>query len=532
MPNFQTVLGLLAAVAALTWLAQRLKIEYPIVLVLGGLILGFIPGVPTIAMQPNVVFLLFLPPLLYYEAYNSSLRDFRANLSPITLYAVFLVIVTIGAVAWAAHALVPGMAWGTAVVLGGIVGPTDETAAIAIASRLRVPRRLITLIKAESLFNDATSLVIYNVALGAVVAGSFSLLVGLGQLFLDAIGGVAVGLAVGWLLTAIRRRIGDPVIQNTASLLSGYAAYLPADALHFSGVLSAITAGIYLGRRGYSFTSAESRIQNQGMREINLFLINGILFILVGLQLHAILGGLAGAYSGVTLAWLAIAVVLVVVVVRIAWIFATAYIPWLFSRRLRDGRRTPPWQQVAILSWTGLRGGVSLAAALAVPLTVASGMAFPQRPLILYLTVAVILATLVVQGLTLPMLIRAFGLNSDGTELREETLARLRATRAAYGRLQELAKEPWADRKIVEDIRGHLKATYAHHKGQNDIGITKGDDDDASTFGRIQRELNDAQSREIVRLRDEGAINDAVMNKIQRELDLDDVRRAASRRTD
>jgi Na+/H+ antiporter len=526
MSTIEIFLGLLAVVAALTWLAQRLKIQYPIVLVIGGLLIGFIPGVPAIELQPDVVFLLFLPPLLYYEAYNSSLRDFRANLRPITQYAVVLVVITIGIVAYTAHALVQGMSWGTAVVLGAILGPTDETAAIAVASQLRVPRRLITLIKAESLFNDATSLVIYKVALGAVVAGTFSVMLGIGELFIDAIGGVAVGLAMGWLLTVIRRRIEDPLIQNTVSLLSGYAAYLPADALHLSGVLSAITAGIYLGRRGHSFTSAESRIQNQGMREINLFLINGILFILVGLQLHPIMGGLAGTYSSPMLAGLALTIILVVVLVRIAWVFATVYVPWMLRRRAPGRDRAPKWQEVAILSWTGLRGGVSLAAALAIPLTVASAMPFPQRSLILFLTVAVIVATLVVQGLTLPLLIRAFGLGSDGAELREETLARLRATRAAYGRLQKLANEPWADRAVVEDMRSHLKAAYKHHQAGREVGAPPADDDKTAVYMRIRRELNDAQSNEIVRLRNEDAINDAVMNKIQRELDLEDVRYA------
>jgi monovalent cation/hydrogen antiporter len=528
MPTIEIFLGLLAVIAALAWLAQRLKIQYPVVLVIGGLLIGFVPGVPAIQLQPDVVFLLFLPPLLYYEAYNSSLRDFRANLRPITLYAVVLVLITIGVVAYTAHALVQGMSWGTAVVLGAILGPTDETAAIAVASQLRVPRRLITLIKAESLFNDATSLVIYKVALGAVVAGTFSVALGIGELFIDAIGGVAVGLAMGWLLTLIRRRIDDPLIQNTVSLLSGYAAYLPADAMHLSGVLSAITAGIYLGRRGHSFTSAESRIQNQGMREINLFLINGVLFILVGLQLHPIMVGLAGAYSYPMLAGLALAIILVVVFVRIAWVFATAYLPRILRRQTPGRERAPKWQEVAILSWTGLRGGVSLAAALAIPLTVASAAPFPQRPLILFLTVAVIVATLVVQGLTLPLLIRAFGLGSDGAEQREETLARLRATRAAYGRLQKLANEPWADRHVVDDIRRHLKAAYKHHQAGQEGGRPPTDDDKAVVYDRIRRELNDAQSSEIIRLRNEDAINDAVMNKIQRELDLEDVRYAPS----
>lgn len=527
MSQIQTFLALLAAIAALAWLAQRIKVEYPILLVIGGLIIGFIPGLPQVALRPDVVFLLFLPPLLYYEAYNSSLRDFRANLRPITLYAVFLVVATIGAVAWAARAVIPGMSWGAAVVLGAIVGPTDETAAIAIASRLHVPRKLITLIKAESLFNDATSLVIYQVALAAVVAGTFSVAMGIWQLFLDAIGGVVVGLAVGWLLTVIRRRVDDPLIQNTLSLLSGYAAYLPADALHLSGVLSAITAGIYLGRQGYTFTTAESRIQNSGMREITLFLINGILFILVGLQLHPILAGLSGSTAPTTLTWWAVAISFVVIFVRIGWILATVYLPLTFSL---SGKRkaSMPWQHAAVVSWTGLRGGISLAAALAVPLTIGSGAPFPNRPLILFLTFAVILATLVIQGLTLPSLIRALGVGSDGSAEREETLARLKATRAAYDRLKNLAKEPWVDRAVVDDLRGHLKATYAHQSGRQQRSLTPEDESRASAVARIRQELTAAQSREIVRLRDEGAIHDAVMHKIQRELDLEDLRNVSS----
>lgn len=272
MSPIETLFGLLAAVAALTWLAQRLKIEYPILLVVGGLILGFIPGLPRIELRPDVVFLLFLPPLLYYEAFNSSIRDFRASLRLITLNAVFLVIATVVVVAYIAHALIPGLPWAVAVVFGAIVGPTDETAAIAIASRLHVPRRLITLIKAESLFNDATSLVIFNVALVAAVTGTFSWALGAWQLFMDAVGGVAIGLAVGWLISIIRRCTDEPLLDNTVSLLSGYAAYYPADALHLSGVLAAITAGLYLGRRSYTFTSPTSRVQITAVRDMTLFL--------------------------------------------------------------------------------------------------------------------------------------------------------------------------------------------------------------------------------------------------------------------
>lgn len=522
MSPIEILIGLLAAVAVLTWLAERINVEYPILLVIGGLLLGFIPGLPTLQMQPDVVFLLFLPPLLYYEAFNSSIRDFRANLRLITLNAVFLVIVTIGAVAFVAHALMPQLPWAVAVVLGAIVGPTDETAAIAIASRLRVPRRLVTLIKAESLFNDATSLVIYSVALVAAVTGTFSWAMGITQLFFDAVGGAAIGYVVGWLISLIRRRVDDVLLQNTISLLCGYAAYYPADALHLSGVLAAITAGLYLGRRVDTITTPGSRVQIGAMRDITLYLINGLLFILVGLQLHPILSALSGAPL-TEIVVVALAVSLTVIVVRILWLFPAVFLPGMLSPRIRAAEGKPSWRNVAVGSWTGLRGGVSLAAALAVPLTVASGAPFPQRPLILFVTFAVIFATLVVQGLTLPLLIKALKITSE-TGDREEALARVKASRAAYATLNRLAKEPWADQTIVRDLREHLRQALAHHKALQDDALTPQQAEAEKAAARIRRELNDAQSREILRLHDEGAINTATMTKIQRELDLEAVR--------
>ncbi len=523
MSPIETLFGLLVVVAALTWLAQRINVEYPILLVLGGLILGFIPGLPRIQLDPNVVFLLFLPPLLYYEAFNSSIRDFRPLLRLITLNAVFLVIVTIAAVAFVAHALIPGLPWPAAVVLGAIVGPTDETAAIAIVSRLRVPRRLVILIKAESLFNDATSLVIFNVALVAAVTGAFSWASGMWQLLIDAAGGVAIGLAVGWVVGLIRRHVDDLLLQNTISLLSGYAAYFPADALHLSGVLAAITAGLYLGRQTYSITSASSRVQITAMREITLFLINGLLFILVGLQLRPILVGLSGAETPESLIAMAAAVSLTVIIVRILWALPAAYLPAALSPKIRAAEGKPSWKNVSVVAWTGLRGGISLAAALAVPLTIANGTPFPHRDLILFLTFAVILATLVGQGLTLPVLIRLLGITPESPE-REEALARLKATRAARTALEKLSPQPWADSDVVRDVREHLKKAAAHHRATRDRTLTSGQTKSATAARRIRHELNEAQSREIVRLRDEGAINDATVRKIQRELDLEAVR--------
>ncbi|HET9344019.1 MAG TPA: Na+/H+ antiporter [Candidatus Eremiobacteraceae bacterium] len=520
MAQIEMLFGLLAAVAALTWLAQRVNVEYPIFLVLGGLVLGFIPGLPQVALQPNVVFLVFLPPLLYYEAFASSLRDFRAILQLIILNAVFLVIVTIAAVAVVSHALVPGITWAGAVVFGAIVGPTDETAALAVASRLRVPRRLITAIKAESLFNDATSLVIFNLALVASVSGTFSWASGLFQLIADGAGGVVIGLAVGWIFSLIRRNLDDLMLQNTVSLLTGYAAYFPADALHFSGVLAALTAGLYLGRQGAVITSAESRVQIVAMRDITLFMINGILFLLVGLQLNPILAGM-GITAAISLALAAIAVSVTVIVVRIVWILSTHFLPRLLSRTGKVDRITS-FKYALVVAWTGLRGGISLAAALAVPLTVALGAAFPARSAIVLLTFAVILATLVGQGLTLNGFIKSLGITAETTS-REESLARLKVARAARDTLAQLAKETWADADAVQDARTHLEHAITHYK---DVGEAPTPElrKQAEAYRRIQAALSDAQMREVLRLYDEGAIAPSIMRKLQRELDLEELR--------
>jgi NhaP-type Na+/H+ or K+/H+ antiporter len=321
----------------------------------------------------------------------------------------------------------------------------------------------------------------------------------------------------------IRRHVDDPLLQNTISLLSGYAAYYPADALHLSGVLSAIAAGLFLGRQTYSITSASSRVQITAMREITLFLINGLLFILVGLQLRPILVGLSGAESPGALIAMAAAVSLTVILVRLLWAFPAAYLPAALSPKIRAAEGRPSWRNVLVVAWTGLRGGISLAAALAVPLTIANGAPFPHRDLILFLTFSVILATLVGQGLTLPVLIRKLGLTAESPE-REEALARLRATRAARDALERLAVQPWADPEIVRDVREHLRKAAAHHRATRDQTLTSEQTRSAATAQRIRHELNEAQSREIVRLRDEGAINDETVRKIQRELDLEAVR--------
>jgi monovalent cation/hydrogen antiporter len=411
------LLVLMVAVGGLSVLAGAVRVPYPIVLVLGGLVLGFVPGLPSAELPPELVLVLFLPPLLYQAAFFSSPRDLRADARAITLLAVGLVLVTICAVATVAQALVRGLPWAAAFALGAIVSPTDPLAATAIARRLGVPRRLVTVLEGESLVNDATALVAYRLAVAAVVAGSFTLWEAGLRFVGGAVGGVAIGLVVGWLFAEARRRIEDPVVEIVLSVVTGYAAYLPADRLGVSGVLAAVTAGLYVGWRAPELASPSTRLLGFSFWEVLVYLLNAVLFVLVGLQLHPILTGVSGS-SAVVLVGQAALVAAVVIVVRVAWGFTVPYLVRVLDRRPGQRARRGGPRERLVVGWSGMRGAVSLAAALALPED------FPQRNLIIFVTFGVILATLVLQGLSLPWLIRRLGLHRDDSE--EELRGRLR----------------------------------------------------------------------------------------------------------
>src|SRR3954452_7995235 len=326
------ITGLLVAVAGLSALARRLSIPYPIVLVVGGALLGFVPGLPEVKLDPDVVLVVFLPPLLYGSSIYANFNDFRANLRGLTLNAIALVLVTMCAVAWAAHALVPGLPWEAAFVLGAIVSPTDPLAAATVMRRLDVPRRMVSAIEGEGLFNDATALVAYRVGVAAVVEGSFSLVHAGLEFVLGAAGGVAIGIAVGWIVAEIRKRTTDAQVSVTISLLTGYAAFVPADAIGASGILATVTAGIYMGIRGPRILSARTRLQGYFVWDILDFVINAILFVLIGLQLRAVSDGLSGESAG-SLVGYALAVTAVVVGTRLVWFFTTPYLIRMLDRR-------------------------------------------------------------------------------------------------------------------------------------------------------------------------------------------------------
>jgi Na+/H+ antiporter len=508
------LLALLVAVGAMLVSAFALEVPLPILLVCGGLLLGFVPGLPHLTLPPDIILVAILPPLLYSAAFFTGLRDLRANLRPISLLAFGLVGATMCGVALAAHA-VTGLSWAAAFTLGAVVSPTDALASSEIARRIGAPRRIVAIIEGESLVNDGMALVLYKTAVAAAVTGAFSLWHASYHLLLDVVGGIAVGLAVGFAVREIRRRIDDPPTEVAIALLSGYLAYLPAAAAGVSGVLAAVTIGVFMGWYTPELTTVETRLSGNAFWEILVFLVNALLFALVGLQLHAIVDRL-DVTPGLILDALAVAGA--VVAVRLVGVPAITYVPRLLFRGVRERDPYPPWQAPAVIAWAGIRGGVSLAAALALPRNL------PGRDLIIFFTFAVILVTLVGQGLTLRGLIRLLGVEDDGGAEREDAKARVRAAEAALERLEELAGEDWVRSDTVTRLRGQYgfraDRFRARYHGFDGDGV----EERSGAYQRLRRELLEAERRAVVALRNSGVITEEVMNRVQRDIDLEDSR--------
>jgi Na+/H+ antiporter len=523
--NFEIFIGaLFVSVAGLNALARWLSVPYPIPLVLGGLVLGLLPGIPEIELDPDLVLLIFLPPLLYAAAFFSDLRALRADLRAISLLSIGLVLATLGAVAVLGHTVI-GLSWPMAFALGAIVSPTDPVAATAILRRLGAPRRLVNVIEGESLVNDATALVAYRVAVAAAVGGSFSALDAGAEFVGAALGGIAVGLAVGYVVAELRRRLDDAPSELTISLLTAYAAFIPAHELGLSGVLAAVTTGIYLGWRAPELASPQTRLQGFAVWEILVFLLNATLFILIGLQLPVIVDGLEGRGAGELIGYSAL-VCAAVIGVRFVWLFTVPYLIRALDRRPQQRQRRVGPRERIVSSWAGMRGAVSLAAALALPLETDAGAPLPDRGLIQFITFALILTTLLGQGLTLPALIRRLGVREDGVEEEaEEIRARLAASRAALERLDELETEEWIRDETIERVRGMYRFRQRRFK----VRAGKMDDEDgiedrSLAYQRLMHELYIVQRRAVVELRNGGTISNDVMHRIERELDLEESR--------
>jgi Na+/H+ antiporter len=515
------IFGLLLGVAGLAVLARVVGVPYPITLVLGGSVIGFIPGVPSVELEPELVLLIFLPPLLYGAAFFTSLRDLRRNARPIALLAIPLVGVTMVAVAVVAHEVI-GLGWGESFVLGAIVSPTDAVAPAEIMRRIGAPRRLLTVVEGENLTNDWTALVLYRFAVAAVVTGSFSLVEATGKFVLTGVGGVAIGLAAGWVIREVRSRIDDPPTEITISILSGYAAYLPAEELGASGVIAAVTVGIYMGWHTPQLTTPVMRIQGISVWEILTFLLNAVLFLLVGLQLPRVMEDITGYSAGELIFW-GLLISAVVILVRLLWGFTVTYLIRAIDRRAVQRTRRVSARERLVVGWAGMRGSVSLAAALALPLETDAGAAFPARDLIILLAYAVILVTLVGQGLTLGPLIERLGITDDGSEEREEVMARIRLAEAALARVEELNGADWARPDTLERVRGMYDYRRRRFAARED-GDGDHFEERTGAYQRVMHELLDAQREELIALRNRGDISDEVRRRVERELDLEESR--------
>ena len=516
------ILVLLVALPGLNVIARQLDVPYPILLVLGGLVLGLLPGLPDPELEPDLVLVIFLPPLLYVAAFFADLNALRADLRAISLLSFGLVLLTAVLVAVVAR-LTLDIPWAAAFALGGILAPTDPIAATAIMRRLGAPRRLVNITEGESLINDGTALVIYRAAVAAAIGGSFSLWGASAEVVLGIAGGIAVGIAVGWLVAEVRARIADVPTEVTISLFTGYAAYLPAEQLHVSGVLAAVTAGIVLGFRSPRISTAQMRLQGYATWELVQFLLNGVLFVLIGLQLPHILDGIEGRTTAELIAY-GLGFSAVVIGARFLWLFTMPYVVRALDRRPAQQQRRVGWQTRVIGAWSGMRGGVSLAAALALPLETDAGAPFPERDLIIFIAFCVILISLVVQGLTLPPLIRQLGVHDDGGDEEEELRARLTAAKAALGEIDRIEEEGAVREFTVERMRGlyeYRKRRFAARAGKVE---DDGYEDRSQAYQAAVRRVLDAQRAAIVDLRNRGEISNEVMHRVERELDLEDSR--------
>jgi CPA1 family monovalent cation:H+ antiporter len=518
--SLQTVLLLAGALLLFISLARRLPVPNPVLLVLGGLALGLVPGAPRPRLDPDLVFLVFLPPILWGAAYFTSLRDFRANARPIALLAIGLVLATTAVVAVVAHAIVPGLGWAGAVALGAIVSPPDAVAATAVVRKLGVPRRVVTILEGESLVNDATALVLYRGALVAMVAGTFAPLDAVDTFFFAATAGVVIGIGIGAIALGALQVGPDPLVQTAVTLLAPYVAWTLGERAHASPVLACVAGGLVL-RQGLSLRVTPSmRLQSRAVWDFLLFALNGMLFLLIGLQLPSLVEDVAHDQLPRMIAY-GLVVSAAAIATRLAWVPFITWLPRKLSPALRARDPMPARSAIFLIAWTGLRGAVSLAAALALPMATADGAPLPFRSELILITFVVIFCTLVIQGASLAPLVRRLPLPAEDIQDREELLARTTATRAALARLDALAGEAWTNATVLGEQRTFYQQRLAR-QGSNGEGPSSLLSDRA--VQRTRYETLVAERVALVALRDDGAISDEVLVELESELDLEAAR--------
>jgi CPA1 family monovalent cation:H+ antiporter len=523
MHGFEVLLALIVVAAALAPLAEKLDVPLPVVQVVGGAVLAAVPFLRDFELNPEVAFTIFVPPMLYWSALRTSPRDLKRNARSIGMLAVWLVLVTLATVAVVAHALIPGMGWAAAFVLGAVVSPPDAAVAMALAHRLGIPRRLVTVLEGETLLNDSTAFVSYNLAVAAVLTGAFSLQGAVLQFGWAVIGGVLFGLLTAALVVFLRLRIHHTEVENTISLMTPFTAFLPAEAFHASGVLAVLTTGLVLSRFAPRIVSARTRVQAAGMWGILTFVLEGLVFMLIGLNLGAITIEQLHKFEP-SLLVRTLVISAVVIVTRIVWVFIGTY-GWRLSRKIRENEPLPPWRRVAFVAWTGLRGGDTLVTALAIPLLTSAGTAFPFRAEITAIGMGVILVTLVLQGLTLRPLVRVLKLSEqDVVHDHEELAARRVAAQAGREVLLREAKRMGIDPDAVERLAAshviRTRSDVAHDLQQFEEASEK--------IAALERLTIAAERAALLELRDTGTISEDILRKMQSELDLEELRLAST----
>src|SRR5579863_9329647 len=521
--TIQTLVFLLAVIAAIAVVAKRSGIPPAILLVLSGVGLALVPGLPTIEIAPEFVLLVMLPPIIYSSAVAMSWREFRFNLRPITLLAVGGVVFTTVAAAAAGHWML-GLAWPVAFVLGAIVSPPDAVAPLSIARGMGLPRRILVILEGEGLVNDATALILFRFAIAAVSLGVFSLGQAAGMFCAIITGEILWGIGVGWVMLRLRRWVRDPRVEILLSLLTPFVAYWPPEQLGGSGVLATVTAGLYVSWNGVRLIPAATRLPGVVFWDFLTYLIQGMVFLITGLQARRLIPVIRH-HSVAELTFAAVVVCLVVIVARFVWMFPGTYLPRLLVPAIRRYDPSPPWQWPFMLAFTGVRGIVSLAAALAIPFTVADGSPFPERDLILILTFCVLFVTLVGEGLTLPAVTRALGLVNAGRRERqaeqdEEYRGRRRVIEAAIERLEALVEARKLPEAVVGPMRAHLRNRLEDVERHND------GNERYKKLARLSDELElsliEAERGFINQLYRDGELKDESRRRIERDLDLRD----------
>jgi monovalent cation/hydrogen antiporter len=525
MQHITVIVLLLFGIAFLGLLSNKYKFPFPIALVIIGVLISVIPGLPVIELSPEVVFILFLPPLLYGAAWNTSWHDFKANIRPIGLAAVGLVLFTTSLVALAAHWLIPDINWPIAFLIGAIVSPPDAVAATSITKGLGLHPRIITILEGESLVNDASGLVAYKYALIAATAGNFILWEASMNFLLIAVAGTAVGLGLGYVMYLVHKYfVCDPVVEVTFTILTPFGAYLLAEHFHFSGVLAVVSAGLYLSYQSPVIFTHQSRIMAYAVWEVVIYILNGLIFVLIGLQMKNVMNGISN-YPASSLLLYGIVISIVVIVVRFVWVVPAALLPRIISRRIRNTEAFDK-RNMVVFGWAGMRGVVSMAAALALPLTLADGTEFPHRHLIIYLTFCVILSTLVLLGLTLPWVIKKLGIQPHSLAAEEYEI-RTKVVAETITHIEENLS--LVQDELLHNIKSKYEVKYNRlqktelpsnyfGKGQTLAGNI------FNEFSQIQIDLINIERKVLDELHRQGKASEEILRKIERELDLEETR--------